>query len=273
MGKLLIREFLFVLALGLFAWFGLPLLLGQSPDFVLFSLGLVVGLTCAPIYALVLLIGKRLPPAVRGWVGVFAWVFVFLNEVLVVLLGRVPRGAGVLLYFQLAPGLLGLLLAALAAQRKSDNPRSAEALHGLYVYSASMLAVRFILMPMVSVNPFLTLLAMQGGALFFLLHGLLRLYAPLGPELAVQTEPLVARRYLPDAIVGLSERTLHKRARPWATRPDGSLDETSVSLVVPRADLDDALARLAGALDGKPFVAEAGEPVAGGVEIVVRPKV
>jgi hypothetical protein len=77
---------------------------------------------------------------------------------------------------------------------------------------------------------------------------------------------------VPDAIAGLAEGTLRKRARPWATRPDGSEDETAISLVVPAAEVEGAVHKLAAALEGKPFTAEPGQPVKGGVEIVVRPK-
>jgi hypothetical protein len=136
-----------------------------------------------------------------------------------------------------------------------------------------MLIVRWALVPMVSINLVLATIAMQCGALYMLAHGLLRLYAPVSVETdGPASEPLMRRRAVPDAVVGLAEGTLRRRARPYATAPGGGMDETAISLLVPHEEVEGALQKLTGALEGKPFDAVAGERLGREVEVVVRPR-
>jgi hypothetical protein len=276
MGKIFLREIALILLSGLIAWWFIPALLGQPPAAPLFMVGLLMGLTFGPAYGVGLLGGQKMPAVVRSVLGVLAWVFTFWND-FVMVVSRLATGlelSGSAAYMRLAPGLFGLLLAVLGALRPQGSRRGAGALWALYAYSFPMAIVRWALVPMISVNVVLAAIAMQAGALYMLAHGLFRLFSPVSVETDTPgAEPLVRRRPVPDFLVGLAEGTLHKRARPFATQPDGGLDETVVSLAVAPDEVEGALQKLTAVIGDKPFEAVAGERVGEHVEIVLRPRV
>lgn len=274
MGKLLSRELALVGLSGLVAWLFVPALFRQTPALPLLVAGLLLGMTYAPLYALALMGGRRLPAVVRGWLGPIAWVMVFFNELLIVvqawLWGKSLTPAA--LYLQAAPGLFALLLTVLAVFRHKAGVRQQGALWALYLYSVPMVVIRLLFVPAMSVNLVLPAVAIQCGAVFFLVHGLLRLYAPMGPETEEIGPPLVKPRAVPDAVVGLAEGMLHTKARPFATLPSGELDEQAVSLLLKPGEVEDAVQRLSAALDGKPFAVTPGEKMGGRQEIIIRPR-
>ncbi|HLN63193.1 MAG TPA: hypothetical protein VK464_16780 [Symbiobacteriaceae bacterium] len=275
MGKVFLRETVLIILTGLAAWLLVPAMLGQPPAAPLFLVGVVMGLTFAPTYGVALLGGRKMPTWVQTALGVLAWFFTFWTDIMMVV-SRLAAGVvntPVVLYMRLAPGLFGLLLALMGALRADRGRRVRGAAGALYAYAFSMLIVRWALVPMVSINLVLATIAMQCGALYMLAHGLLRLYAPVSVETdGPASEPLMRRRAVPDAVVGLAEGTLRRRARPYATAPGGGMDETAISLLVPHEEVEGALQKLTGALEGKPFDAVAGERLGREVEVVVRPR-
>lgn len=272
MGKVMLREFVLVLVTGLFGWLAIPALLNQSPAFPLLFVGLFLGLTFAPMHALSLMVGRRLPPVVRTWVGIFAWVFAFLANIKGVLAVLVrgfmlsPRTMGV----ELVPPLLGLLLPLLAALRAPKGERGQAAAWAIFLFSLPMWVVRDVLVRLVSPNLVLMLMAMLGGTLYMFLHGLLRVYVPSAVEDENRKEPLI-RRPVPDAVVGLVEGTLHRRARPYATTLEG-LDDTAISVLCQPDEVERVVGQLSEALGDRPFQAAPGQTVKDKVEVVVRAK-
>ncbi|HYG59262.1 MAG TPA: hypothetical protein VD902_14465, partial [Symbiobacteriaceae bacterium] len=159
----------------------------------------------------------------------------------------------------------------MAAGRGPSGKRAEQALWALFAFSAPMFLVRYLLVPMVSINLFLTVAAVQTGAFYLFLRGLFRVYAPNTVEVPVAgAEPLVKRRPVPDAVVGLLEGTLHRRARPYATLPDFSLDESAVSLLVRPDEVEQAVSKAAEALQDRPFDVEPGVAQSQWVELVIR---
>lgn len=272
MGKVMLREFVLVLITGLFGWLAIPALVGQSPALPLLLVGFMLALTFAPMHAVSLMVGRRLPPALRSWVGVFAWVFAFLGQikgVLAVLFqGRLVSFSTVAT--PLAPPLLGLLLPLLAAIRAPRGRRGQAAAWALFLFSLPMWVVRDVLVRLVSPNLLLMIMAMLGGTLYMFLHGILRLYVPSIVEDENRNEPLI-RRPVPDAVVGLVEGTLHRRARPYATTPDG-LDDTAISVLCRPDEVEEVVDQVTQALGNRPFEAAPGRTVKGQVEVVIRAK-
>ena len=272
MGKVMLREFILVLVTGLFGWLAIPALLHQSPAFPLLFVGLFLGLTFAPMHAIALMVGRRFPPVVRTWVGIFAWLFAFLGQikgVLAVLAEGMLVSTGTVTG-QLIPPLLGLLLPLLAALRAPKGERGQAAAWSLFLFSLPMWVVRDVLVRMVSPDVVLMWMAMLGGTFYMFLHGLLRVYAPSAVEDDKRSEPLV-RRPVPDAIVGLVEGTLHRRARPYATTPAG-LDDAAISVLCKADEVEQVVGQLTAALGERPFQATPGQMVKGQVEVVIRAK-
>lgn len=277
MGKVMLRESILILLTGLVSWLLIPALLRQPPAAPLFLIGIVMGLTFAPMYGVGLLGGRKMPAVVRGWVGVFAWVLTFWMADFIVLLGlwRTGRHAtGAALYLIAAPGLFGLVLAALGAWKSTAGRRLVDGLWALYAYSFPMAIVRFALVAMVKVNLVLATIALQAGALYMLAHGLIRLFAPVSVESddAAEAGPLVRRRPVPDFVVGRAEGTLRRQARPFATLSDGGIDERAISFLVSAGEVEGTVQKLKAALAETPFAIEPGERVDQQVEVVVRPR-
>jgi len=266
MATLMGREASFVLMAGLFAQFIFPLMRQTAG---MFSVGAVMGLTFMPIHAIVLLGGRRMTERVRGWVGVGAWLLAFGPD-----LGLTWVRTGQLASPAVAvPALVGLLLTGVAGlvPPKAGGP-GAEALWGLYAYSLSMLGVRWLLVPMLGGGEFAVALALGTGAFYMGLRSLARLFWPSAVEAKRSAEPVV-HRPVPDRVVGLFEGTTQRRARPFATRPDGSLDENAVSVLCSPEQVAGVERQMADLLADKPFTVSVGQAVEGRVEVVVRPRV
>lgn len=276
MGKVLVRESVLLVLCGLFSGVGIPLMLSQPPAAGPFFVGLFFGLTYIALYAMLLMLGKRMSAATRGWMAAIAWAATFLAADYAMLVRVILSGgqlAGATLAFQVVPGLFGLMLAALAAQREPAGSRLEAGLWALFMYAGPMFFVRNILVQLVTANPFLMITAVQTGAFYMFLRGALRVYSPNTVEmLSPGAGPLVKRPVVPDAIVGLLEGTLHKRARPYATLPDGTLDDGAVSVLCKPNEVEGAAAKMQEALEDKPFAVEPGATVHGWVELVVRPR-
>lgn len=84
-------------------------------------------------------------------------------------------------------------------------------------------------------------------------------------ELAWPVVP-VRRPVIKDQVVALAERLLARGARPYATRPDGSLDEEAVSFPVEPAEAEACRGALAEALSPFPVAVRLEGP-----ELVIRP--
>ena len=273
MGKVLVRELILVAATGLFGWLAVPVLLLQPPAFPLLAVGLFLGLTFTPLQALALIIGRRVSDLWRMWLGIFAWCFAFQSSLTGVLI-VVTQGARLApqaLITELLPAALGLLLALLAAALAPRGQRGRAAAQALFLYSLPMWIVRDVVLRLVGPGLVPTLMAMLGGTFYMAAHGLLRIVRPTPVEDEGRTVPLVARRAVPDAVVGLVEGTLRRPARPWATTETG-LDERAISVLCKPDEADGAVERLTAALADRPFAATRGRQVKEKVEVVVRPR-
>lgn len=271
MGKVMVRELVLVLVTGFFGWLVNPYILQQPVAFPLFFVGLFLGITFMPMHGVALLVGRRLPPAVRAWAGVFAWFFAFLANIKTFLMILAGGGtpAALTTVVALAPPLLGLLLPALAALRAPARDRVGAAAWALYLYALPMWVVQDVLVRIVRQSPVLPVMALMAGTLYMFLHGILRILKPSAAEDEARTEPLRERRAVPDAIVGLVEGTLHRPARPYATTAAG-LDDSAISVLCKPGEVESALERLAAALGDRPFRAERGTNIKDRVEIVIR---
>lgn len=264
MSKLLGREAALVLLSGLFAWLIFPRIVGAPLDHVLLGIGLMMGLTYMALYAVCVLGGGRLRPAVAGALGAAAFVAAFVPA----MPGADGPGA---LYRLMAPPLFGLALLAPGALLARRGERAPGALSTLYAYGLPMLGVRWLLVPMVQGSPFLAQLALQTGAVYVALRVLVRILWPGSPEGNAAAGPLV-HRPVPDAVVGLVEGISRLPARPYATLADGRLDQGAISVACPPAEARALVSELTEALAGRPFAVTLGAQVAGELEVVVRPK-
>lgn len=272
MGRLLGLEILLMLATGLFAMWVIPALLGYPPAWPLLLVGLMMAMSFIGLYALSNLGGRKMAGPVRVALGLVAYVAAFWGDMALVI-ANLYRGdalPGAATYFRLAPAVLGLLLPAVAAVRVRPGERGEAASWALYAYAFPMLGVRYLLVPLVAVNPMAQLMAMQAGAFYLFLRGLVRLLVPTSAEGNAQAEPLIDRP-VPDRIVGLVEGTTRRSARPFATRPDGSLDESAISILCLPEELPSISARLQEALGELPFTVQPGLGAEGKVELVIRP--
>lgn len=76
----------------------------------------------------------------------------------------------------------------------------------------------------------------------------------------------VRRPVIKDQVVALAERLLARTARPFATRPDGSLDEEAVSFRIEPTEADSCRSALTAALTDHPVIVRLE-----GAELVIRP--
>lgn len=76
----------------------------------------------------------------------------------------------------------------------------------------------------------------------------------------------VRRTLIKDHVVAQAERLLRRPARPYATRPDGSLDEEAVSFPVEAAEAESSRGALAEALSPHPVIISLE-----GEQLVIRP--
>lgn len=274
MVKLLGREALLVLLVGLLAVFFVPpLVIGRVGDTGLFMGGLVMGLTFMAIYAMAVLLGNKIPDKWRHWFGAFAWVGTFANDLF--LYAGLRRSGYVVeptaTYLQLSPGLLVVLLMAVVAVRSPREERVGALMDTLYAYSLPMLAIRNLLIPLAGGGLLVTQMVLQLGAVYTGARVLARIFWP-GSVDGNLTAPLLVRRYIPDAVVGLVEGTARRRARPYATGQHGEMDETVVSILCRPDEASALVAQLNAALADRPFYVSPGETVSGQVELVIRPR-
>lgn len=271
MVKLLGLEILLATLTGVFTMYGVPLLLGRPPAWPLFVVGLLMTLSFIALYAIALMGGGRMSARARLWAGLLSWVAVFWQPLLLVV-GAAVQGRGlppIATYVQLAPLVASLVpvLAALVLAPAGRRPE--QALWAFYSYSFPMLGIRYLLVPMVQINPVAVIMAMHGGAFYLLVRGLIRIVAPSAAEGNEAAGPLL-HRPVPDRIVGLVEGTTHRNARPFATRADGSLDDQAISITCRPEDVASIVQRLNTALADQPFVASPGETVGEQAEVAVR---
>ncbi len=269
---LLLIEILFMLLAGLFTMGVLPWLRGFPPAWPLFLVGVLMTLSFIALYALANLGGKRMSTRLRLGLGAAAYLGAFWSDILLAT-GMIYRGDGLpprAGYLLLGPALLGLVLPAVAALRAKPGARGSAAATAFYMYALPMVVIRYPLVWMVRVNPWAQMIAMQTGAFYLFLRGLLRIFRPTSAEGNEQAGPLVPRS-VPDRIVGLVEATTRRSARPFATRPDGSLDQQAISITCRPEDLSGVSQRLREALGDQPFLVEKGVEEKGKVELVIRP--
>lgn len=272
MVKLLAREAGMLLISGLLGMLYIPWLLGHAPATGLGLVGLVMGLTFMPLYALAVLGGNKMPAKVRNWLGVFSWALAFSLDLFLwlgwVRTGQAGRMTATAQWITVAPGLFGLAVTGLAYLKAPRTERGEAALWALYAYSFPMVVVRWLIAwGMVRENGTLQILALQVGALYMFLRVLLRLFWPSSVE-GGEGGSLV-HRPVPDAVVGLVEGTLNKRARPFATLEGGATDDQAISVLVKPQEVTGAVDRVNAVLQG-PFEARPGVQVGNRVEIVVR---
>lgn len=273
MGKLLGLEILLMLVTGLFAMLVIPALVGYPPAWPLFVVGFLMAMSYVGLYALANMAGRKMPGRARVIIGLMAYLAAFWGD-LAMGVSTLQAGGpfpGATLYLRLAPALFGLVPAAVAALRSQRAARGETAAWALYAYAFAMLGVRYLLVPLVRVNWFAPLIAVQAGAIYLLLRGLLRIFLPTAAEGNAEAGPLV-RRAMPDRIAGLVEGTTRRHARPFATRADGTFDESAISILCRPEDVPGVQAKLQEALTGQPFAVESGQAVEGKVELVIRPQ-
>jgi hypothetical protein len=264
MGKVLAREALLVVLVGLFSWLGVPALLGEPPGLPLLVIGVLLALTFMPLYSVALGVGKRLPHVWRMWLGAFAWLSAFAGNL--GMLRLASRYSPAALVTELAPMTFGLLLVVLAVASARGERRNEAGAFALFLYSLPMLVIRELLARAVSYSLVLTQIAILGGALYFFVHTLLWMYSPSPAEVEHPEGPLLRRRPVPDAVVGLVQGTLHRAAQPYGA------DDSAIVVFCKPDEVEGAVERLTAALAGRPFEVTKGSSVGNKVEIVVRAK-
>lgn len=255
MARLLGLEALLMILCGAYAALVPPALLGYPPDGVLFVAGFLMALTFSGLYALANLGGSKMPAAARAAAGVLA-----LGALLAA--SETPLRAASAC--AVALGLLGALRTG--AGRRWDG-----ALWAVYAFALPMLGVRYLLVPLAGATGIVQMIAVQGGTLYLVLRGLLRIFLPTSAEGNSAAGPLV-RQPVPDRIVGLVEGTARTSARPYATRADGTLDESAISILCRPEEVAAVAERLKAALAGQPYAVQVGERVEARVELVIRPQ-
>lgn len=272
MGKLLGREAALVAVVGLFSWLVIPAFFDRPPAVTLGLVGLMMGLTYMALYAMVVLLGNKIPAGIRRWLGPIAWVMAFWGDI--VLYEKLLWSAAAVdlraSYVFLAPGLYGLVVTGLAALRAGVGQRKEAALDALYAYSVPMLLVILLLRPLVRVNEIAMMLSVQAGAIYMFLRVLVRIYWPESVE-GGSGGPLV-HRPVPDAIVGLVEGTTGRGARPYATMRDGGKDQEAISVLCRPDEVFGVVEQLVASLKEKPFQVKPGQHIDGKVEVVVKRK-
>lgn len=266
-------ELLLTIIVGIFSMYALPAVLGYPPAWPLFVVGFLMALSFIGLYATANLGGRKMPPIARLVIGLASFAGAFWSDLLLLVV-RLSRGDAATvapLLLMALPALFCLLLLAVAGLRPAEGGRWASAAWALYAFALPMLGVRYLLVPLVGVNPIASVIAVQGGAVYLFLRGLLRIFVPTSAEGNLTVGPLIYRP-VPDRIVGLVEGTTRRHARPFATRLDGTPDTGAISILCRTEDIPGVSAKLREALAGKPFKVEIGQMVEGQVELVVRPQ-
>jgi len=253
--RLLTAELVLLALTAVFAAAGAPLLSGRPPAWPLLSVGFLMALAFSALYALANLAARRLPQPVLLAAGLLA--------LLAVLLGSGGGGravAGLSDALALAAGLA--LLALGRALRRGAGA-------SLWAYAAPLAAVRYVLVPLAGSGDLVRALAVQSGAFYLFLRGLVRLAFPT----AAEGDPAAGSRLrhpVPDRVVGLVEATARRRALPYATLADGSRDEEAIAVRCRPAEAAELAERLRAALQGQPVAVTRGVQVGDEVELVIR---
>lgn len=251
---LMIREVALILLSGLFARYLLPFFPGQISDPGLFWVGIFMGLSFMPIYALGVLAGNRMNGRVKLGVAALFWVLAF------------APGA------QVALGLPALLFAGWGAVRHSAAERVSAAAGALFAYSFPMLGIRWALLPLLGGGAGAsTAAALLIAAAYVSLRSLVRILWPGSVEGDATAPPLIYRP-VPDAIVGLVEAAARRSARPHYTLPDGSRTEEGVCVLAAPAEAEAVAERIRAQLGTAPFRVALGQQAGERIEVVVRPE-
>lgn len=253
--RLLVRELGLVLLVGAFAQYGFPSVAQGAPQGGLFLAGVAMALGFSAVYAMAVLATSRMSGKSRAFIGLTACLAVFLDD---------PRPLGM--------GTLGLLMAGLAALGPGQQNRVQAAADALLAYGLPMVGIRWALIPLLLTPGPVSALALMGGVVYVAARGLLRLYWPMGSEFSGRQggAPLV-RRIVPDQVVGWLEGISNRRARPFATRPDGTLDEEAVSVALPARFAERTATEVRARIGQAPFQVAVGTALPeGDVEVVVR---
>ncbi|MBP2017106.1 hypothetical protein J2Z79_000480 [Symbiobacterium terraclitae] len=249
MTRLLVSELILVLLSGAFAALGVPWLSGRPASWPLFLVGVMMAMAFVALYAVANLAGGRLRPRARLALGAVA---------LALTLWRPLDGAT-----HLVGAAAGLLLAVLGAALGRGAGGS------LYAFAVPLLGARWLLAPLLGPFPAAQLTVVQCGAFYCFARGLIRLWTPTAAEGNPEAGPLV-RRPVPDRVVGLVEGISRRRARPYATREDGSRDDGAVSVLCPAGEAPALLGRLQSALAGHPVTVSLGPGEGEWAQLVVR---
>lgn len=249
MTRLLVSELILVLLTGAFAALGAPWLSGRPSSWPLFVVGVLMAMAFVALYALANLAGRRLRPGAGLAVGAAA---------LALTLWRPLDGAT-----HLVGAAAGLLLAVLGAALGRGAGGS------LYAFAAPLLAVRWLLAPLLGPFRAAQLVVVQCGVFYYFGRGLVRLILPTSAEGNPEAGPLI-HRPVPDRVVGLVEGISRRRARPYATREDGSRDENAISVLCRAPEAPALVDRLQAALAGHPVTVALGPQEGQSAQVVVR---
>lgn len=253
MVRLFLREAVLVTLTALSVRYLFPPFFGTPDSPAFLPVGAMFALTIMSLYAMTVLGGSRLAARLKGAVGV-------VSLSLLALAGS-KWGAV----------LPGVLLPALGALRGHSlgRSRSDAAMEALYAYAAPMLAVRWLLVPLVGQNAGLATSGLYAGVLYLLMRGLVRLIWPLSSEGDREGAPLV-HRPVPDPVVGLAERAAQRPALPFTVRVDGSRDPSGISFRCSPNEVDGLLTRIQSGIADTPFQAEQGPDVGTEAQVIIR---
>lgn len=253
MARLLTAELVLLALTAAFAAAGLPWLSGRPPAWPLLSVGFLMALAFSALYALANLAARRLRRPLLFAGGLLALAAVVVDNV----------RQGAFAWGEALPVAAGLALTALGGALGRGAGAS------LWAYAAPLAAVRYALVPLAGSGEPVRALAVQSGAFYLFLRGLLRLAFPTSAEGDPSAGPLV-RRAVPDRVAGLVEAVSRRRALPYATREDGSRDEEAIAVRCSPAEAAELAERLRAVLEGHPVTVTQGVQVGGEVELVVR---
>lgn len=253
MVRLFLREAVLVTLTALSVRYLFPPFFGTPDSPAFLPVGAMFALTIMSLYAMTVLGGSRLPPRHKGWVGTASLALLALD-------GSAWGAA-----------LPGVLLPALGAYwgHSLGRSRSDAAMEALYAYAAPMLAVRWLLVPLVGQNAGLATSGLYSGVLYLLMRGLVRLISPLSPEGNREGAPLV-HRPVPDPVVGLAERAAQRSALPFTRLADGSRDPSGISFRCSPNEVDGLLMRIQSGIADTPFQAERGPDVGTEAQVIIR---
>jgi len=260
--KLIGREALLVLLCGAFAhYFASQWHAGVTG---LFWVGMFMGMTYMALYAIVVLSSSRMGTPLRVMMGILAFGLAFGVDFII-------GGTGLSGLVLTIPAAMALMLASVGALTARFSTRAEAAVDGFFAYSLGMVGVRWLLLPLLGASPEGRVLALLTGAFYMTLRVVFRLVWPSAPEGDTEAGPLV-HRPVPDSIVGLVEGASNRRARPYATQPDGTQNRSAISLLCRPDEVEQVVEDLTCRLAGTPFAVSAGTVLKEQVEVVIEPQ-